>query len=80
MAVVLNGYALDDGSPTTPSSTLVQVFKPSNNVNPIGINNITPAMGGLTLNLTLPEAGSYTVVIKPSGLDSGSINLGVRHQ
>lgn len=79
VSVILNGYTLDDGNAGTPSSAQVTVFKPSSGVSPIGTGTINNSTGTLTLNLTLPEAGNYTVAIKPTGLDSGSINLGVKH-
>jgi hypothetical protein len=80
VAVVLNGYALDDGDPGTASSAQVQLFKPSNGINPISSGTANATAGTLTLNATLPETGNYTIAIKPNGLDSGNINLGVTHQ
>lgn len=80
IAVVLNGYALDDGDRSTASTAQVQLFRPSNGISSISNGTVNATTGTLTLNATLPETGNYTVAIKPNGLDSGSINLGVKHQ
>ena len=77
--VVLSGNALDDGNPATNNSTSISVFKPSNLNSPIASTNISTTQSGTTLSVTLPETGNYVVFIGPIGLDSGSINLGVRH-
>ena len=75
--VVLGGNSIDDGNPATSTSTAVSVFKPSSpSAAPISSGTFGP--NGLTLSLTLPESGSYTIFVSPSGLDSGSFNLSVQ--
>jgi YD repeat-containing protein len=79
--VVVSGNALDDGDPTTVNAAQLQVFKPSSpntaSTGSRGFNTLTP---GFTLNLTLPETGTYAITIHPGGLDRGSLDLGVTHQ
>lgn len=78
VSVVLSGYALDDGNAGTPSSAQIIVFRPGNALSAIATGVINSVLGSLTLDLTLPEAGTFTVAIKPTGLDSGSISLQVK--
>jgi YD repeat-containing protein len=79
--VTVSGNALDDGNGATINNTQMAVFKPSSpNAGPINSGGFNTGVPGLTLNLTLPETGSYAITIKPSGLDSGSLNLGVTLQ
>jgi large repetitive protein len=79
--VTVSGNALDDGNTGTINTTQMAVFKPSSpNTAPINSGGFNTGGSGLTLNLTLPETGSYAITIKPSGLDSGSLNLGVTLQ
>ena len=77
--VVLSSNALDDGNPATNNNTSISVFKPSNLNSPIASTSISTTQSGVTLSITTPETGNYVVLIAPIGLDSGSINLGVRH-
>jgi large repetitive protein len=79
--VTVSGNALDDGNVATVNNTQVAVFKPSSpNAGPIGSVGFNTGVSSATINLTLPETGSYAITIKPSGLDSGSLNLGVTLQ
>jgi large repetitive protein len=79
--VAVSGNALDDGNTSTINNTQMAVFKPSSpNAGPINSGGFNTGASGLTLNLTLPETGNYAITIKPSGLDSGSLNLGVTLQ
>jgi large repetitive protein len=79
--VTVSGNALDDGNGATVNNTQMAVFRPSApNVTPIGSAGFNTGVSGATINLTLPEAGTYAVTIKPAGLDSGSLNLGVTLQ
>jgi hypothetical protein len=78
VTVVLTGNALDDGNASTVNSTQVLVFKPSNSVSAIALNSISTGAAGATVDVTLPETGTYTIAIKPTGLDSGSINAQVK--
>lgn len=79
--VVVTGNALDDGNSSTVNTTQLTVFKPTSPAGPsIGNLNFNTVSSGGTLNLTLPDTGTYTIAINPSGLDSGSLNLGVNHQ
>ena len=80
VSVVVTGNTLDDGNAATVNTTQLAVFKPSNPSAPIGTANFNTVSSGTTLNLTLSEAGIYTLTINPTGLDSGSFNLGVTHQ
>ena len=79
--VVVSGNALDDGNTATVNNTQMLVFKPSNpNTGAIGSVGFNTGISSATINLTLPETGSYAITIKPSGLDSGGLNLGVTFQ
>jgi large repetitive protein len=79
--VAVSGNALDDGNAATVNNTQMAVFKPSSpNTAPINSAGFNTGASGATLNITLPETGSYAITIKPSGLDSGSLNLGVTLQ
>jgi YD repeat-containing protein len=79
--VVVSGNALDDGNSATVNSTQLAVYKPSSpNTAPIGSGGFNTVTPGFTLNLTLPETGTYAIVISPSGLDAGTFNVGVTHQ
>jgi hypothetical protein len=79
VSVVLTGNTLDDGNASTNNSTLISVFKPTSpNGSPIFSGAISTVTPGTAIDLTLPETGSYTVVIAPVGLDSGSINAQVK--
>jgi hypothetical protein len=79
--VVITGNAIDDGNAATSNPTSVMVFKPSSpSASQIGSTTFVNAAAGATLDLTLPETGSYAIVISPSGLDSGSLTLRVVHQ
>ena len=78
VSVIITGNALDDGNPVTINSTNVVVFKPSSIIFPIGSGSFRTTSGGFTLTVTLPETGNYTVLVSPSGLDSGSFNLAVQ--
>lgn len=80
VAIAVTGNTLDDGNAGTVNNTQLAVFKPSSpNANAIGSANFNTNASGTTVNLTLPETGTYTITINPSGLDSGSFNLGVTH-
>jgi hypothetical protein len=74
--VVLSGYALDDGDHSTPSTAAFAVIKPDG-VTLLANASINVGSPTSTLNVTLPVGGSYTVAISPSGLDTGTVNLGV---
>jgi len=79
--VVVSGNALDDGNTATVNNTQMLVFKPSSpNTGAIGSVGFNTGISSATINLTLPETGSYAITIKPSGLDSGGLNLGVTFQ
>lgn len=78
--VVVTGNTLDDGNPATVNTTQLAVFKQSNLNSPIGTVGFNTVASGATLNLTLPDTGTYIITINPAGLDSGSLNLGVAHQ
>ncbi|HZJ63350.1 MAG TPA: IPT/TIG domain-containing protein [Kofleriaceae bacterium] len=76
VSVVFTSSTLDDGNTSTPTSTLVQVFRPNGSL--IASNNFNASTGGVTLDTTLPDTATYTIVIKPSGLDAGTVNLAVK--
>lgn len=77
--LVLTANALDDGNATTNNSTTVAVFKPSSpNASEFASININTNQTGLPLDLTLPETGTYTLLVNPKGLDQGSINVEVK--
>ena len=71
VTLIFTGNALDDGNSSTNNSTAISVFKPSGLLASTSIATVTSS---LTLDLTLPETGTYTVALDPSGLDSGTIN------
>jgi large repetitive protein len=79
ISIVLSGNALDDGSPGTVNTTVVLIGRPSNGAT-VASGTFNTVAAGLTINTTLPETGTYSILINPSGLDSGTINLGVKHQ
>jgi YD repeat-containing protein len=76
VTVVLSGSTLDDGNPSTTSTTLVQIVRPNDGV--LASNSFNNFSSGLALDVTLPDTGSYAILIKPSGLDSGVVNLEVK--
>jgi hypothetical protein len=79
VSVVVTGNALDDGNAATNNATSVLVFKPSSPArSPVRSGSFTTTASGLTLAITLPETGNYTVLVSPSGLESGSFNLAVQ--
>lgn len=79
--VVISGNTLDDGNAATVNATRIDVFRPTSpNGAPIGTATFNTVSPGTTLNLTLPETGTYAITINPTALDSGSLNLGVTHQ
>ena len=64
--VVATGNTLDDRNPTTVNTTRLAVFKPSSpNVSPIATANFNTLSSGTTVNLTLPETGTYAIAINP---------------
>ncbi|HEX3480238.1 MAG TPA: IPT/TIG domain-containing protein [Kofleriaceae bacterium] len=72
VTLVFTGNTLDDGNSSTNNSTLLTVLRPSGAELFSGaINTVTSA---LPVDLRLPDAGSYTLVIDPAGLDAGTIN------
>jgi hypothetical protein len=78
--IAVTGNTLDDGNATTVNNTMLSVFKPSSPNNaPFTNANFNTLASGATINATLPETGTYAITINPSGLDSGSLNLGVTH-
>ncbi|HEX4419068.1 MAG TPA: RHS repeat domain-containing protein [Kofleriaceae bacterium] len=78
--LVITGSTLDDGNPATSNTTQIAVFKPSSATSAMTTAGLGTGIAGLTMNLTLPETGTYSIAIDPTGLDSGSLNLGVTHQ
>jgi hypothetical protein len=75
---------MDDGNSATHDSVAPWVSTPSDD----GIPNNGPTVGAInsgdtnafpqTVNLiTLPETGSYTIFVDPTGLDVGTVNVGV---
>ena len=71
--VVVSGNTLDDGNAATVNVTQLAVFRPTApNGAPIGFVGFNTVSPGTTLNLTLPETGTYAITINPTGLDSGS--------
>jgi hypothetical protein len=78
--VVVTGNTLDDENPATVNTTQLAVFKPSNLSSPFGTVGFATVAPGITLNLTLPDTGTYIITLNPADLDSGSLNLGVAHQ
>ena len=78
VTVVLTGNALDDGNPSTNNITSILVFKPRDLTNAIANGGLFTSTAATTVDLVLPETGSYMVLVNPSGLDIGSINLQLR--
>jgi YD repeat-containing protein len=76
--VIVSGSTLDDGNPATFNRTDVSVFKPSSQIFAITGGSFPTTSSGATLTVTLPETGNYTILVSPSGLDSGSFNLAVQ--
>lgn len=80
VAVVVNGYALDDNDPSTPPSTAAVAVITPDGVTQLAAGGVNAGSQPLTLNVTLPATGNYTVAIWPTGLDTGTVNLGVAHR
>jgi len=78
VTVVISGNTLDDGNPDTTHDTNVLVFPPSGpGASPIGSLVMATVTSALTLDLTLPETGDYTIWIDPVALDRGSVHVAV---
>lgn len=77
MNIVLTGSTLDDGSASTANPTNVVVYR-ADGVTKVGETQHYPHYAGVTLDLTLPATEGYTVLLNPTGLDKGDINLAVR--
>jgi hypothetical protein len=71
LTVVFTGNAFDDGNPSTLNNTQVVVVQPSGAS--VGSTSLTTLP--TTLDVVLPQTGTYTLVIKPLGLDSGSTSV-----
>lgn len=74
LTAVFNANTLDDGNATTVTGTQLLVLRPTG-ASAIASNSISTNSSGVTLDMTLPETGTYTVVIRPTRLDKGSLNL-----
>ena len=78
VSVVLSANSLDDGNTTTSNVTYVYLYKPSDANSQIGYTYLYTGTPSSTIDVTLPETGTYTVWVNPAGLDKGSINLQVK--
>jgi YD repeat-containing protein len=78
VSVVITGNSLDDGNPVTNNRTSISVFKPGDVNFPIVSGSIATTSSGVTLTVTLPQTGNYSIFVGPVGFDSGSFNLAVQ--
>jgi len=75
VSVVLTDNALDDGNTGTNNLTSIKVLSGASQVGSVSIP--TSSTGGVG-DVTLPQTGSYVILISPDGLDQGSIKLQVK--
>lgn len=74
--IVFNGSTIDDGNTMTSSSTQVIIVGPTGTI--LSSSAFNSIQLGTTIDLALAATGTHTVIIKPSGLDLGTVNMAVR--
>lgn len=79
ISLLFSGNTLDDGNATTNPYTEIYWYQPSNAAYPFASTGIRSASATpSSLDAVLPETGTYTVWVRPGGLDKGSIGLRVK--